>query len=140
MNKLHIYGKYNKENYKGVNTMTGFLVKLIASPIALIIADMLFYQINYPSIYYPIFIGILIAIIGYALETAILKRGTLWISTAVDFVVATLTVYVVSKLLPGTTITFFGAVLASLILGLAEHVQHIWLINSGRVKNSGQKI
>lgn len=120
--------------------MTGLVVKLIVCPLTIFLSDALFPQVYYPFVYQPILIGIIVAIVAYALEVMILKRGTLWISTFADFIGAAVIVYFVTLLLPGATITVTGALLTALVLALTEHIQHIWLISTGRTKESDQRV
>ena len=120
--------------------MAGFLVKLIICPLTVLAADILFPQVYYPSVFQAILVGVILAVGAYAMEVLLLKRGTFWISTAVDFIAATLIVFVVSLLLPGARVTLLGAIMTALLLSITEYVQHLWLIESGRTKKSDQRI
>lgn len=114
--------------------MVNLLIKLIVSAALLILSDLLFAEIYFASFYQVIVIGILLAIVGHTTELFILRRGTLWISTVVDFAVTTLMVYIASQLLPGVRITFIGALYAASFIAIAEYFVHRWLIFTERTK------
>lgn len=113
--------------------MWGLLVKLIVCPLVIILANVIFANVNYTVLYQPIIVGLILALFAHMMEVMFLKRGTLWISTIFDFIAATLIVYLVS-LLQEAKVTFLGAILTAIILMVTEIIQHLWLIRSGRTK------
>lgn len=113
--------------------MSGFIVKLIVCPIGIILASWIFPNVNFAAWYQPIIIGVVLAVIGYYMEVGMLRKNTNWVSTAIDFVVTTLVVYFGAMLFNGTHVTFWGAVLTGIIIGITEIFQHYWLLGSGRV-------
>jgi uncharacterized membrane protein HdeD (DUF308 family) len=115
--------------------MLGLLVKLIVCPLTVMVAWFLFENVNYNAFYQPVIVGLLLAIAGHLMEVFLLKNGTFWITTSVDFIAATLIVYYVS-LYQAATVTFFGAILTAALLVLTEIVQHRWLIRTGRTQKS----
>ncbi|WP_230458988.1 DUF2512 family protein [Terrilactibacillus tamarindi] len=116
--------------------MTSFLLKIIACPVAVIISMFLFPGVNYDFIGQAIIVGVVLAIVGVVMEYALLKRGTLWISTAADFIVSVLIVYFLSNMVWGDTVTFFGATLIGLLLGVVEYFSHRYLISTGKTQKS----
>jgi Mg2+/Co2+ transporter CorB len=70
------------------------------------------------------------------MEVLILKKGTFWLSTIVDFVAASFIVYIVSLFFATASVTIAGALLTALLLTFTEVIQHGWLINSGRTQKS----
>lgn len=114
--------------------MTGFIIKIIVCPIALILSNYLFSDISYPYLYQPIFVGVILASLAHILELAILKPGTLLTSTAADFLLAFAIVYFSQFILPGASINLIGASLSATLLALAEFFQHLYLIKSGKTK------
>ncbi len=76
------------------------------------------------------------ALVGVLMEYLLLRKGTLWISTILDFAVSVLILYSIANLFAGTTITFTGAVLTGILLGVIEYFTHLWLIKSGRTQKS----
>ena len=114
--------------------MDGLLVKLIAGPLLVILADALFPEVNYASLYQSIGVGLVIAIAGHLLELLLLRRGTLWMSTALDLIAAFLIVCLSGILFADARVTPIGAGFAAILVGVAEHLQHIRLIKSGRTE------
>lgn len=116
--------------------MTGFIVKIFMCPIIVIISAYLFANVNYPAIYQPIIVGLVLAVVGHMMELMLLRRGTFWVSTIADFVASTLIVYFVSLLFAGTYVSFLGAVLTAVLLSISEYFQHLWLLGSGRTQKT----
>ncbi|WP_199622686.1 DUF2512 family protein [Paenibacillus alkalitolerans] len=118
--------------------MAGLFVKLIVCPLTVILASYLFPNVNYTALYQPIIVGLVLAVAAHMMEVFLLKEGTFWLSTAMDFIAATLIVYFVS-LFQAANVTFFGAILTAILLTLTEIVQHRWLIRSGRTQKAPQE-
>jgi hypothetical protein len=116
--------------------LISLLLKIFTCPIALIIAMYLFPGVDYTSIWQPIVVGLVLAVVGVAMEYFILKRGALWLSVAADFVTSVLIVYFLSNLLWNASVTFLGAVLIGLLLGVIEYFTHRYLISSGQAQKS----
>ncbi|HBY05004.1 MAG TPA: hypothetical protein DEH07_10940 [Desulfotomaculum sp.] len=73
--------------------MSGFLVKIIVYPLIVYISGLVFRQVSFTALYQPVIIGLILAAVAHTMEIYILRPGTLWISTAIDFVTATLIIY-----------------------------------------------
>ncbi|SDI38651.1 DUF2512 family protein [Alteribacillus bidgolensis] len=116
--------------------MLGLIVKLFVCPITVAIAAFIFPNVNYANLWQPIVVGLILAVSAHMMELFILKKGTFWFSTVLDFIAATILVYVVSLFFATATVTFFGALLTSLLLSITELVQHNWLIKSERTQKS----
>lgn len=116
--------------------MIGLLTKLIVSPIIVILSSFIFPDVSYASYFQAIVVGLVLAIVGHVMEVMFLRRGRLFMSTLLDFAVATLLLYLSQYFLPGSRVLFLGAFFTALLLSLAEHLQHIWLINSGRAEKA----
>lgn len=116
--------------------MTSFLLKIFVCPLGVILAAWLFPNVDYGAYYQAIVVGLIIAVVGLLMEYLILMKGTLWISTIMDFAAATLIVYFVSNLFTGAAVTFWGAILTGAIIAVAEHFTHLWLIQNGKTKKS----
>ncbi len=115
--------------------MMGFIVKLFVCPLTVFFSDLIFPNVDYTAFYQPIIVGLILAVSAHMMEVLLLKRGTFWTSTILDFMAATLIVYFVS-LFQVATVTFFGAVLTAILLTMTEIVQHRWLINTGKTQKS----
>ncbi|MFZ5353031.1 MAG: DUF2512 family protein [Bacillota bacterium] len=114
--------------------MTGLIMKIIACPAALLLSDLLFAGIDFGSAYQAVIVGLILAVSAHLMELLILRRGTFWISLTADFVTATLIIYFVSNLFYNAYVTLTGAVLAALIVGVTEYLQHAYLIRTGKTK------
>src|SRR5690606_10232318 len=116
--------------------MTNVLLKVIMCPLAVMISGWIFPNIEFANVYQPIIVGLVIAGAGLLMEFLLLKRGTLWISTFMDFAAAVLIVYYATNLFQDASTTFLGAVLTALIIAVFEHFVHLWLIGSGRAEKA----
>lgn len=109
-------------------------MKAIMCPLTLIISDVLFEQVYYRNYYQAIITGLLLAVFAHLMELAILRKGTVMFSLAVDFLTSALLVYFVSNLFYRAKVTFIGAIFASILIGVTEYVQHIYLTQSGKTR------
>ncbi len=116
--------------------MTSFIMKIIICPLGLMLSDWLFASVEYTTLTQPIVIGLILAVVGTMMEFLFLRRGTVWISTFMDFVATLAIVYFVSNLYEGAVVTFWGAILASLILGVTEYFTHRWLVANDKTRKS----
>ncbi|MFC2947741.1 DUF2512 family protein [Virgibacillus sediminis] len=116
--------------------MTGLIMKLIICPITVTLASFIFPNVAYAALWQPVLVGLILAVAAHVMEMFLLKDGTLWVSTVMDFGAATLIVYFVSQFLAGAEVTFIGAVLTGILLTITEIFQHRYLIQSGKTKKS----
>jgi hypothetical protein len=114
--------------------MTGLVVKLLVTPIGIILASWIFPNVNFAYWYQPIIIGVSLAFVGYAMELAILNENTNWLSVFIDWGVSAVVIYFGSLFFVDTFVTFWGAVLTGALLAVTEIFQHNWLLNSGRAR------
>lgn len=117
--------------------MTGLIMKLIACPLTIVFADALFRGVRYASIYQSIGVGLILAVLAHLLETVILKKGTLWISTIADFGAAFVIIYFSQYFLRNARVTFTGALLTAILVALIEYFVHTYLINADKTKKVG---
>lgn len=115
--------------------MSGFIVKLIVCPVGIILASWIFPNVDFALWYQPIVIGVVLAVIGHFMEVFMLRENTNWISTALDFFIATLVVFYGAQLFMGAHVTFWGAVLTGIVIAVTEIFQHYWLLQTGRAEN-----
>lgn len=115
--------------------MDGLLMKLIVSPVVVVLADALFPEVNYSTLYYSIGVGFVLAVVGYWLDRLILRPGTLWLGTALDMIVGFVIVQASAFVLAGEAqIAPMGAGFVAIFFGVAEYLQHGWLIRTGRAE------
>lgn len=135
----HINEKYanNKEiDVIGGISLTSLFLKLILVPVIVLLSDFLIANVFYPSFYQPIIVGIVLAVVGHVMENVLLRRGTLWVTTALDIVASSIILYVSVYFFPGSRMTLDGALLTALFLGITEYFYHLWLIRSERVEEA----
>ncbi len=119
--------------------MSGFAVKLLASVVIVYISALLFDEVFYPTAASIFVVGAVVALIGQATDGLLLRNGTLWLATALDFAVATVVLYISPSLLEGASVTFIGALYAASFLAIAEYAIHRWLITTGRAGTDTMK-
>lgn len=116
--------------------MKSFLLKVIVCPIALIFSDRIFPGVDFSDIRQTIFVGIILAVVGTLMEFMLLREGTLWISIFADFAATIVIVYFVTNVLSGADVTFWGALLTSVLITAIEIPTHLWLIRGGYTRKS----
>jgi hypothetical protein len=116
--------------------LAGLFIKLLVCPAVVVLADALFPEVFYPSLFQSISVGLLLALAGHFMEVWLLKRGTLWMSTLIDLAGAWAIVFTSAFLLTGARVTFLGAVFTAILLTVTEYLQHVWLISSGRTEKA----
>ncbi|MCJ7842178.1 YndM family protein [Lederbergia sp. NSJ-179] len=114
--------------------MLNVVIKVIVVPLILILASRLLPNVHFPYLYQPLVTGVILAIVGYLLELVLLKRGTFWISLAVDFIVSWIFLYTFVYFFQGAYITAWGTILTAALLTAVEFFMHLWLIGSGRAR------
>jgi hypothetical protein len=108
------------------------LVKTIVSILMVWLASYIIPGVYFPFIYQPIILGIIIALAGRAMEYLVLEKGFIWTGTILDLITATAIVHLVSLFFYGLPITFTGALLTGSLIAVGEHIQHYWIVRSGR--------
>lgn len=112
----------------------GLVVKLIVTPIGIILASWIFPNVNFANWYQPIMLGIVAALIGYFMEVAMLREDTDWMMTIIDFAVSAAIIYFGAMFFTDSFVTFWGAILTGVLLAVTEIFQHKWLLNSGKAQ------
>lgn len=111
--------------------ITNLILKLVLSPIIVIICDLLSpFQINYNAVYEAIIIGLFVGIINYALEWLMLAKGTLWVTTILDFIITLCVVFFGTMLFADAFMTSFGALTITILITILEFFLHSWLLKS----------
>lgn len=116
--------------------MASFLLKILMCPIGVIVASWIFPNVQFESYVQPIIIGLILAVVGIIMEYMLLRKGTLWISTLLDFAATLIIVYAISNLFVGAEVTLLGAILTSVVITFLEYFNHLWLIRSGKTQKS----
>ncbi|SFM45007.1 Protein of unknown function [Gracilibacillus orientalis] len=113
--------------------MISFIVKIITIPIVLLLAMFMSDNVEYGAMWQPFLIILLLIGSGLALEYAVLNSKTLWTSVALDLITAFIILYFISNTFEGAYVSFGGALLISVILGVCEYMLHRFLISSKNV-------
>ncbi|MED1723164.1 hypothetical protein [Brevibacillus parabrevis] len=116
--------------------MDGLLMKLLVSPILVVLADALFPEVNFANLYQSVGVGFVLALAGFFLDRAILAPGSLWLTTAIDFIIGFLIAYGSIVFLPDAQISAMGAGFVAIFYGVAEYLQHTWLLRAIRSENT----
>jgi len=114
--------------------LTNLIVKIVACPLLLYIADAMFPQVDYATIGQIIGVGLVIAGIAYFLDGLLLRQAKVdsMSSAVADLAAVTAVVWLSQFVLPGVRITFIGALLTGVLLGLAEYALHKVFTTEGR--------
>jgi Protein of unknown function (DUF2512) len=112
--------------------MDSLIAKLIISPLIVVLADALFPEVHFDSLYHSIGVGFTLAVVGYFVDRSMLHPGSLWMTTAADFIVGFLVVYGSLFILPMAQISAIGAGFVATFYGIGEYLQHRWLISARR--------
>jgi hypothetical protein len=122
--------------WKGEPFLIGLILKILICPAVVYFTDLATIDVNFPSTFQAVLLGLVLAVAGQIMELFILKRGTLWMSTLADFFAFVIIVYVGSSFFPGAYVTFVGSLLTASFLTITEYVQHAWLIRTGRTEKA----
>ena len=115
--------------------MVSLILKILSAPLLLWAASMFVPGVYYPAMYQPIVVGLIISVIGRLTEKMLLKPGTVWLSNIADVIVAAVVIYYSQNFFPGAMVTWGGATIAGVILGVVEYAVHALLV-TGQKANS----
>ncbi|WP_274362275.1 DUF2512 family protein [Paenibacillus thermotolerans] len=108
-----------------------FLMKLVITPIGLWLCDQMLRDVHYPYATSIVLAGLLLAVVGYALEWLMLRRGTLWLTTVADWALSAAFIYASQYVIAGAYASVTGALLSGGILAIVEYFMHRYEISSG---------
>lgn len=114
--------------------MTGLLMKIITCPLILLISDYIFRDVHYAYTYQPVLVGIILAVVGHLMELALLKPGTVIISTIADFLAAFVVVYLTQFIFSGAIVTLIGSAIVSTIVAIVEYLDHVYLVKTNKTQ------
>lgn len=100
------------------------LLKIVLLPIVVGLADLMTADIFFPSAWSIAITGIVLAIIGWMMEALILRRGTLWLTTVVDWGVAAAGIYLAQYIFNGAYASVVGSLLAGGLIAIVEYFAH----------------
>lgn len=111
--------------------MTSLWMKLFAGPIGIALSAWLFTGMEFAVWYQPVVVGLIWAAVGLLIDFLSLRRGTLWLTLLLDFVVAVPLVYLVTLFFEGALVSFLGALETGMLLVIIEYFVHSYLIRTG---------
>ena len=100
--------------------MLGMIVRFIVSAIVLMIVAFLVPGFAVAGFWWALIAAIVIAVIGYLVETLFGKRISPQNRGVVGFITAAVVIYLSQFIVPGITVNIFGALVASLVIGLID--------------------
>lgn len=109
------------------------ILKLVTCTVAVVLASNLLTNVHFPSFFQMLATGATLAVSGYLLEWAVLRRSTFWLSLVLDFLLSATIVYLLAYFFPEAYITLGGALLIAAFLTVVEAFVHTWLLVTGRV-------
>ncbi|WP_062106617.1 DUF2512 family protein [Bacillus niameyensis] len=112
------------------------VIKLVVCTLTVVLASALLTNVHFPYFYQSLVTGVTLAVAGYLTEKALLRRETFWLTTATDFVVTAIFVYIFAYFFSGAYITVVGAILIAAFLTVIEFFVHLWLLSTGRTVKS----
>lgn len=113
-------------------TWTNALVRFVACPSLVAIADGLFAGIAYRGFWDWVIAGFALAGTAIAADMLLLDRMGHTVAFFADAGYATVIIWASQFLLPGTVITWWGAIGGGLLMGLSEIFFHRWVQLSRR--------
>jgi len=100
------------------------LLKFLLVPALVGLADIMMVDFFFPTVWSVVLTGLALAAVGLAMESAILRRGTLWITTAADWAVSAAGLYLAQFLFEGAYVSVVAALLAGGLLAIPEYFAH----------------
>lgn len=103
--------------------MLSFIVKLLITPLLIFLVTKVSQEIEYPLLYQPILIGLILAVIGELMEIKLFQTRLLWTCLAIDFIAAVGIIYFSQFFFNNALITPQAALKAAIIFFLSEYFQ-----------------
>ena len=100
------------------------LLKFILVPALIGLADIMMTDVFFSSVWAMVWTGLALAAVGLLMESMMLRRGTLWLTTAADAAVAAAGLYVAQFIFDGSHVSVVGALLAGGLIAIPEYFAH----------------
>ncbi|TLS50197.1 hypothetical protein FE782_21245 [Paenibacillus antri] len=100
------------------------LIKFLLVPALVGLADVMMADLFFPTAWSIVLIGLALAAVGLFMESAMLRRGTLWLTTAADWAVAAAGIYLAQYLFEGAYVSAVAALLAGGLIAIPEYFAH----------------
>ncbi|NPV72051.1 MAG: phage holin family protein [Firmicutes bacterium] len=102
--------------------MVRFLIRLVVSAIVLLVVQWLIPGFRLFGLLNALLAAVVIAVLGYIAETLLGKRISPQSRGVVGFVTAAVVIYLAQYFVPTMRVSVFGALLASLIIGVIDSI------------------
>jgi len=102
--------------------MVGFIVRLIVSAVVLLVVQYIIPGFRVFGFLNALLAAVVIAVIGYIAETLLGKRISPQSRGVVGFITAAVVIYLAQFFVPTMRVSVFGALLASLVIGVIDSV------------------
>ncbi len=100
------------------------LLKFLLVPALVGLADIMMVDLFFPTAWSVIVTGLVLAAVGLAMESAMLRRGTLWLTTVADWAVSAAGIYLAQYVFEGAYVSLVAALLAGGLLAIPEYFAH----------------
>ncbi len=98
----------------------GFVVRLVVSAIVLLLLAALLPGFRIAGFWFALIAAVVIAGLGWVVEALFGRRVAPQSRGIVGFLVAAVVIYVAQFLVPGMQVSIWGALLASLVIGIVD--------------------
>ncbi len=102
--------------------MVRFLIRLVVSAVVLLVVQFIVPGFRVFGFLNALLAAVVIAVIGYIVETLMGKQMSPQSRGIVGFISAAVVIYVAQYFVPTMRVSIFGALLASLVIGLVDSV------------------
>jgi putative membrane protein len=101
-------------------TFLGHVVRFIVSALVLMFVGFIVPQFEVGSFWSALFLALVIAVLGWIVESIFGRRVTPFGRGIVGFIISALVIWVAQFIVGGVTVTLIGAVLAALAIGIID--------------------
>ncbi|MBC7340769.1 MAG: phage holin family protein [Firmicutes bacterium] len=98
----------------------GFIVRLVVSAVVLLILAAILPGFRLAGFWFALLAAVVIAVLGWVVEALFGRRVSPQGRGVVGFIVAAVVIYLAQFLVPGMQVSVWGALLASLIIGIVD--------------------
>lgn len=100
--------------------MLGLIVRFVVSAIVLMLVSFILPGFARLGFVEALIGAVIIALLGFIIETFLGRRASPQNRGLVGFIVSAVVIYLAQFLVPGMTVTFIGAVLAAIVIGVVD--------------------
>lgn len=98
----------------------GFIVRLVVSAVVLLILAAVLPGFRLAGFWFALLAAVVIAALGWVVEALFGRRVSPQGRGVVGFIVAAVVIYLAQFLVPGMQVSVWGALLASLVIGIVD--------------------